>query len=176
MFTWYTKTQIITLSQIIKQIAWLVSAVSKVQRLAEVCNICTLRNMPWLAFWNEGWVMFLAHAHLFELFKLIFWHMYILGCRQKMKIFPGALFGMDSTQGSIWRPFFCRPTSFYLTTRAFYAAPLAASSWNPPVRTVLASTSEIQLRIGIFGWFSHILYKILPRSQRTFQIQNSLPL
>ena len=36
MFTWYTKTQIITLSQIIKQIAWLVSAVSKVQRLAEV--------------------------------------------------------------------------------------------------------------------------------------------
>ena len=53
MFTWDTKTQIITLSQIIKQIAWLVSG-SKVQRLAEVCNICTLRNMPWLAFWNEG--------------------------------------------------------------------------------------------------------------------------
>ena len=102
--------------------------------------------------------------------------LYLLGCRQKMKIFPGALFGMDSTQGSIWRPFFCRPTSFYLTTRAFYAAPLAASSWNPPVRTVLASTSEIRLRIGIFGWFSHILYKILPRSQRTFPIQNPLPL
>ena len=91
-----------------------------------------------------------------------------------MKIFPGALFGIDSTRGSIWRPFFCRPTSFYLTTRAFYAAPLAASS--PPVRTVLASTSEIRLRIGIFGWFSHILYKILPRSQRTFPIQNPLPL
>ena len=53
MFTWHTKNQIITLSQITKQIAWLVSG-SKVQRSAEVCNICTLRNMPWLAFWNES--------------------------------------------------------------------------------------------------------------------------
>ena len=93
-----------------------------------------------------------------------------------MKIFPGALFGMDSTQGSIWRPFFCRRVSSSLAPRAFYAAPLAASSWNPPVRTVLASTSEIQLRIGIFGWFSHILYKILSWSQRLFPIQNPLPI
>ena len=53
MFTWDSKNQIITLSQITKQIAWLVSG-SKVQRSAEVFNICTLRNMPWLAFWNEG--------------------------------------------------------------------------------------------------------------------------
>ena len=36
--------------------------------------------------------------------------------------------------------------------------------------TVLASTSEILLRNGIFGWFSHMLYRIGPRFQKCVRI------
>ena len=50
--------------------------------------------------------------------------------------------------------------------------PLAIS----PLQTGLPRTSEMVVKTGIFGSFSHISYRILPRSQRTFQIQNSLPL
>ena len=54
--------------------------------------------------------------------------MYPLGGRQNIKKIPPALFGMGSTQGSIWRHFFRRRVPSYLAPRAFYAASLAALS------------------------------------------------
>ena len=62
----------------------------------------------------------------------------------------------------------------------YHPGPLAPGSWpprlDPPILTVTGCQPINLVRSGIFDWFSHIWYKILPRSQGTFQIQNSSPL
>ena len=73
-------------------------------------------------------------------------------------------------------PFF-RPPEFVFTCLIGHLGsplwpPLAVSS----LQTGLPRTSEMIVKTGIFGSFLHISYKILPRSQRTFQIENSLSL
>ena len=73
-------------------------------------------------------------------------------------------------------PFF-RPPEFVFTC---LIGLLRRPPWPPlaisPLQTGLPRTSEMVVKTGIFGSFSHISYRILPRSQRTFQIQNSSPL
>ena len=73
-------------------------------------------------------------------------------------------------------PFF-RPPEFVFTC---LIGLLRRPPWPPlaisPLQTGLPRTSEMVVKTGIFGSFSHILYRILPRSLRTFQIQNSSPL
>ena len=73
-------------------------------------------------------------------------------------------------------PFF-RPPEFVFTC---LIGLLRRPPWPPlaisPLQTGLPRTSEMVVKTGFFGSFSHILYRILPRSQRTFQIQYSSPL
>ena len=73
-------------------------------------------------------------------------------------------------------PFFWQPEFVFTYLIGRLGSPL----WPPlaisPLQTGLPRTSEMIVKTGIFGSFSHISYRILPQSQRTFQIQNSLPL
>ena len=91
--------------------------------------------------------------------------MSILGCRQKMKIFPGALFWTGLTQGSIWRQFFSRPMSFSHTPRAFYAAPLAAPSWTPLLGLFFLPRQKYDLELKFLDDF-HICCTELPHVSR----------
>ena len=91
--------------------------------------------------------------------------MYILGCRQKIKNFPGLLF-------SIWRPFFGRRKSFSLTTRAFCVAPLAAPSWTPHLGQFWLPRQKYYIELEFLDDF-HICCTELPpvcRNASGFQI------
>ena len=85
---------------------------------------------------------------------------YPLGGRQKTKKIPRALFGMASTQGSIWRHFFCRRVSSSLAPRAFYAAPLAAPGWTPLLGLFFLPRQKYNLELEFLADFHLFCTKI----------------
>ena len=70
-------------------------------------------------------------------------------------------------------PFFSPPDIVFTYPEGLLPGPSGRPGLNPPVWTILASMSEILLRIGIFGWFSHMLYRIAPRFQKCVRIWDS---
>ena len=85
-----------------------------------------------------------------------------IGCRQKIKKIPRALFGTDSTQGSIWRHFFWSRVSSSHTPRAFYAAPLAAPSWTSLFGLFLLPRQKYNLELEFLADFHIFCTKFCP--------------
>ena len=97
--------------------------------------------------------------------------MYVIGCRQKIKKIPRALFSTGLTQGSIWRHFFCRRVSFYLAPRAFYAAPHGPPQPYPPYGLVCLPLHQSILKLEFFDDFRIYGRAFNPVSAELFQLQ-----
>ena len=84
-----------------------------------VMIFCTAKKQQIFLFTKMGhnWVKArLAEISFFGEMAPIY---YLVGCRQKIKKIPPALFGTGLTQKTIWRQFFWRRVPSSLTTRAF---------------------------------------------------------